>query len=100
MNPQGRGGAALTGLRMMAAGLVVAGAGLILTTSSVGAAPPSTVGPVMALPTPPYGYLYGVSCTDATDCTAVGYDYSGQPIYAIETGGVWGPGTQFTVPGV
>ncbi len=33
-----------------------------------------------------------MSCTDATDCTAVGYDYNGQPFYATETGGHLGHG--------
>ena len=36
-------------------------------------------------------YLFGVSCTSATDCTAVG-DQTGGPIYyATESGGTWGP---------
>jgi hypothetical protein len=39
----------------------------------------------------------GVSCTDATDCTAVGYDGNGQPMYATETEGAWGTPTE--IPG-
>ena len=41
----------------------------------------------------------GVSCTDATDCTAVGYDDHDEPFYAVETEGVWGPATEVTAPG-
>jgi len=40
------------------------------------------------------GLFSGVSCSDSTDCTAVGDDGNYQPIYAIESGGVWGA-TQF-----
>ena len=43
--------------------------------------------------------LSGVSCTDATDCTAVGTYDNSEPFYATETGGVWGPGTPITAPG-
>ena len=45
------------------------------------------------------GRFNGVSCTDATDCTAVGVDGNGEPIYATETGGVWGPATEVTARG-
>jgi hypothetical protein len=45
------------------------------------------------------GYFTGVSCTDATDCTAVGADYNGQPFYVTETGGVWGTPTEISAPG-
>ena len=38
-----------------------------------------------------------MSCVSVGACTAVGGDGNGQPIYALETGGVWGaPGE---VPG-
>jgi len=45
------------------------------------------------------GYFTGVSCTDATDCTAVGADGNGQPFSVTETHGVWGPAaTEVPVP--
>lgn len=40
------------------------------------------------------GAFAGVSCTSASDCTAVGSDSNGEPLYATETGGVWGAGTE------
>lgn len=36
------------------------------------------------------GQLSSVSCTGASDCTAVGWDSSTQPITVTETNGVWG----------
>jgi len=42
--------------------------------------------------------LTSVSCTDATDCTAVGYVNVGEPIYATEIGGVWGAATVIQMP--
>jgi hypothetical protein len=60
-----------------------------------------------ALNTPPFGmvtevsgspggnaYFNGVSCTDAADCTAIGYDHYDQPVYAIESAGSWGRPTE------
>jgi hypothetical protein len=42
------------------------------------------------------GYLKGVSCADAGDCTAVGYDNSnGRPLYLTETAGAWATPTEF-----
>ena len=35
------------------------------------------------------GTFNGVSCSDATDCVAVGATYGGQPIYALDTSGTW-----------
>ena len=35
------------------------------------------------------GYFQGVSCTDASDCTAVGVTKR-PPMYATESGGTWG----------
>lgn len=35
--------------------------------------------------------LTSVSCVDASDCTAVGQDAAGQPMFATETAGQWGP---------
>jgi hypothetical protein len=50
------------------------------------------------LPGSHWGIFAGVSCTDATDCTAVGSDYSdGSSIALRETAGLWGPVIQ--VPG-
>jgi hypothetical protein len=48
------------------------------------------------------GIFAGVSCSDASDCTAVGEDqdaptYADRPFYATESGGVWGVAT--VVPG-
>ena len=40
-----------------------------------------------------------MSCTGTTDCTAVGYDYDGEPFYATETGGVWGTAADISTPG-
>jgi hypothetical protein len=87
------------GLRLAAAGLVVVGAGLLLAAGSVGAAPPPTLGPATEISAPGGGYFNGVSCTDATDCTAVGGDDNGQPIYATETAGVWGLVTEVGILG-
>ena len=49
---------------------------------------------------PGSGPLYGVNCTDASDCTAVGDANppdsgtgSGAPVYATEVGGTWGTPT-------
>ena len=80
----------LGSLRLAAAGLAVAGGGLFLATGAAGAAP-SPFGPLLELSGSPGGgaYLYGVSCSDASDCTAVGDDNNGQPIYATETAGTW-----------
>jgi len=38
--------------------------------------------------------LNGVSCSDATHCTAVGEDGNGQPFYVTEQDGSWGTPTQ------
>jgi hypothetical protein len=47
---------------------------------------------------PGFGAFYGVSCTDANDCTAVGQanapdSGTGAPVYATETVGAWGTPT-------
>jgi len=42
--------------------------------------------------------LTGVSCTDARDCTAVGYG-DGGPTYLTETAGTWGTLTTLPAPG-
>jgi large repetitive protein len=44
-------------------------------------------------------YFSGVSCTGATDCTAVGEDGNDQPFYQTETGGTWGTPTQISASG-
>jgi hypothetical protein len=91
---------ARTRLRLAATGLIAAGAGVLLTANTVAATPPPTVGPVYQLTAPGTGgLLNGVSCTDATDCTAVGGDDDGQATYATETDRVWGPVTEISAPG-
>ena len=43
--------------------------------------------------------FFGISCIDATDCTAVGYDNgSSQPFYATETSGSWSGATEISAP--
>jgi outer membrane protein OmpA-like peptidoglycan-associated protein len=37
-----------------------------------------------------HGTFFGVSCSDATDCTAVGFDASDIPFYDQEVAGSWG----------
>jgi uncharacterized repeat protein (TIGR01451 family) len=84
---------------LAAAGLAVAGGGLFLATGAASAAP-SPLGSLIELSGSPGGggYLYGVSCSDATDCTAVGDDNNSQPIYATETAGTWGTPVEVPVP--
>jgi Fibronectin type III domain len=83
--------------------------------------PPATAGPIVAsetagswgsvtiLKTPTgLGDLYGVSCTSAANCTAVGEDLNidetvgvftqGEPIHATESDGTWGPAVEVTTP--
>ncbi len=45
------------------------------------------------------GHFASVSCTDPSDCTAVGHDNNDQPIYATETSGTWGTATEVTGSG-
>ena len=40
------------------------------------------------------GSANGVSCPDANDCVAVGYDQNSAKTYAIESDGTWGPVTE------
>ena len=54
-------------------------------------------GPVKALSSPSGGAISSVSCSDATDCTAVGGSKT-EPTYATETHGAWGPVTQLPSP--
>ena len=46
-------------------------------------------------------YFSGVSCTSATDCTAVGQDFDENygPFYITEAGGTWGTPTQIAASG-
>ena len=74
-------------------------AALAVATVFVSVAPASALeklsaGPRVALDGPVTGVFYGVSCTSAMDCTAVGGDAGGEPFYATESGGVWGAGTE------
>ena len=68
---------------------------LSIATSSAGAAAGS-FGP--AMPLSGAGTLYSVSCSEAEDCTAVGYSPA-EPVYATGSGGVWGPVTGIASPG-
>ncbi len=64
---------------------------------SWGAPTAVAISPPSEYPSTQYGYFSAVSCSAAGDCTAVGYEWnpevsgtSDYPIYASETGGVWG----------
>ena len=73
------------------AGVLISTAVLSVVSASVASAS-VTWGSVIGLRGGTYdfqGQLYSVSCTALGDCTAVGYN--GWPIYATETGGLWGP---------
>jgi hypothetical protein len=64
--------------------------------------PLSTWGPLREIPAPDGGVFDAVSCTDATDCTAVGQSRSkasGEPIHASESAGTWGPATDIPAAG-
>lgn len=85
------------GFVAIAASVIVATTGLYVMTSSAAMAATGGFG----TPTPVeisatgwvYGYFNGVSCTSATNCTAVGYgDFGGMatPFYATKSGGSWG----------
>ena|GEM_PF-1700586 len=70
---------------------------LLSLTLVVPQASTSAVSTVVNTPTdisgPSLAILTGVSCVDATDCTAVGQDYGNtEPAYDIETNGVWAAG--------
>ena len=43
--------------------------------------------------------LDGVSCSDATDCTAVGEDAASHPFYVTETAGMWGSEHEIPITG-
>ncbi len=77
---------------LVLAGLSAVDAGLLVATSAPAGAATAVWGPPTQLSGTPGGggYLEGVSCTSATDCTAVGFDRNGEPIYATESGGTWG----------
>ena len=72
---------------------------LTVTGSITGSILPSW-GTATEVPVPsPPGTFSSVSCTDASDCTAVGGDDSnGEPIYATESGGTWGTPTEIPTP--
>jgi hypothetical protein len=75
---------------------VVGITGLSFLTSSIAAAAALNFGtPTEVAGTPGgSGQLKNVSCTDASDCTAVGFTNGGQPIYATESAGTWGAVTE------
>jgi len=84
---------------MAIAGALIATAALSVTSGSVAGATvvwsPVTVVPGSVAP----GGFQAVSCTGVGNCTAVGYDGNHQPIYATESGGVWGTATEVLAPG-
>jgi hypothetical protein len=78
-------------------GLGAVATGVSVAPPAMAAAATITLGSPVELSGP--GSLAGVSCSDATDCTAVGRDGQGQPFYMTETGGVWGSPTELAFPG-
>ena len=76
------------------AAVALAASGL-LATGIAGASTPASQNwgaptPITA-PSGGFSLLSGISCTSASNCTAVGQDVvSNQPIYVVETDGVWG----------
>jgi hypothetical protein len=84
----------------LTAGVLVVIAGLALLTGPAAATTPNFGPPTEVTGSGGgAGHFLGVSCTDATDCTAVGYDNNSQPIYATETDGTWGTATVVTGSG-
>ena len=82
----------------LTAGVLVVIAGLALLAGPAAAATPNFGPPTEVTGSGGgAGHFLGVSCADASDCTAVGWDFNSQPVYATETAGVWGAAT--VVPG-
>jgi hypothetical protein len=81
-------------------GPVQQGPGIYLTQSNGAWSAPTT----LSVPNNPgFGAFYGVSCTDANDCTAVGDagapgSDTDAPVYATETSGTWGTPTVLSGP--
>ncbi len=83
-------------------GLGGQGPGIYLTQTNGAWSAPTT----LSVPgSPGFGAFYGISCTDANDCTAVGDANApdsgtgtgtGTPVYATEAGGTWGTPTAFS----
>ena len=86
------------------AGTALVGAVMALTAAlAVGTAPLAVALSAWSAPTEVSGAagggaFYGVSCTAAGDCTAVGADGRDQPIYATEAAGTWGKATAVNTP--
>jgi hypothetical protein len=80
----------------LAACSLVGVAGLSFLTNSVAAAATLNFGTPTELAGTPggTGQLENVSCTDALDCTAVGFSESLELVYATESTGTWGPVTE------
>ena len=67
------------------------------STEAAAAAATTPWGPAQVIPTVSSVLeMTSVSCTDASDCTGVGENESGQPIAVTETDGVWAAPTNFT----
>lgn len=82
------------------ASLVLALGGLLVVTGPPAGAATGIWGTPAEIPGPGGGVtFYGVSCTGATDCTAVGRDGNDQAFYATESAGTWGAATELTAPG-
>ncbi|MGH9018604.1 MAG: hypothetical protein ACRDY1_12715, partial [Acidimicrobiales bacterium] len=85
---------------MGAAGLILSGAGVLLATSAASAAAPDPFGALVVVSVPgTIGSFNGVSCPDATDCTAVGQDQHDEPVYSVTSDGTWAPGVEIVAPG-
>ena len=83
---------------MVLAGVVALNAGLFVAGSSVALAATTSFGPIAAIQGDGID-ASAVSCTDATDCTAVGESFVGVPYYATETNGTWGSAVHIPVAG-
>ena len=66
--------------------------GVAYTETSGGWGPATVFEAGPKAPNADAGNLFSVSCNDASDCTAGGFD--GAPMYAKETAGVWGAATE------
>jgi large repetitive protein len=67
-----------------------AGTGARRAGDTSSAASGGTWGPASELPGWSGGHVYGVSCADANDCTAVGEDANDGSAIATKTDGIWG----------
>ena len=82
-------------------GLFVAAAGMSIDAGSAAAATTWSTPIQVGAPNLEGGTFTSVSCVDATNCTAVGYETNtntSEPIYDIETNGEWGSPVQLDTP--